>query len=331
MDAERKQLIDELRRAGFSRSAIDAAWPSWWDDELARSPSGRAELRFALARRLGLKPQPLLGERVEFLWDDEARFKHLTASEEAAKAAITSFGVSIGRMLLRAVAEGPELGTIAALRLREALLANRPFADLSGLLSTCWALGIPIVHLRVFPLESKSMHAMVVRVGGRMAILLGHDARYPAQLAFTLAHEIGHIMLGHLDGATALVDVEDPATAADRDEQEVEADTYALTVLTGRADPDIQTNVDRFNAPSLAKAVRDAGPQYRIDPGTLALCLAYRRRAWPVAMAALGMLYPQLGPVWGEVNAVAREQIDWTSLSEDSADYLRNVMGLAGA
>jgi Zn-dependent peptidase ImmA (M78 family) len=142
------------------------------------------------------------------------------------------------------------------------------------LIATCWALGIPVVHLRVFPLDTKSMHAMVVTVDGRFAILLGRDASYPAPVAFTLAHELGHVLLRHLDGTSALIDLEDPATAHDADKQELEADAFALTLLTGSSDPDIQTNVDTFNATSLAAAVLDAGPRYRVEPGTLALCLA---------------------------------------------------------
>lgn len=331
LDAERKKLTDELRRAGISKAAINAAWPSWWDGALAASPSGRAELRFALARRLGLRSQPLLGERVEFIWNDEARFKHLTAEDEAARAAMTSFGMAIGKSLLQSVAEGPAMGAIDAARLREALLASRPFADLGGLVSTCWALGIPVIHLRVFPLDAKRMHAMVVHSNGRFAILLGHEARFPAQLAFTLAHELAHIMLGHLAGAPALVDLEDPATAAERDGQELEADGYALTVLTGSSDPTIETNIDDYNAPTLAQAVRRVAPVYRIDPGTLALCLAYRRQSWPVAMAALNMLYPDIGPLWQEVNGVAARQIGWDALTDDASDYLRSVMGLPDA
>lgn len=331
MDAERKKLTDELRRAGISKAAIEAAWPSWWDDTLAASPSGRAELRFALARRLGLRSQPLLGERVEFVWNDEARFKHLTAEDESARAAMTSFGMAIGKSLLQSVAEGPAMGAIDAEQLREALLARRPYADLSGLVSTCWALGIPVIHLRVFPLDAKRMHAMVVHSNGRFAILLGHDAHFPAQLAFTLAHELAHIMLDHLAGAPALVDLEDPATAGERDGQEREADEYALTVLTGSPDPTIETNIGDFNAPTLAQAVRTAAPVYRIEPGTLALCLAYRRQTWPVAMAALNRLYPDIGPLWQEVNGVAARQIGWDALTDEASDYLRSVMGLQDA
>ena len=56
MNAERKKLTDELRRAGISKAAIEAAWPRWWDDTLAESPSGRAEPLEALDLTRNLSP-----------------------------------------------------------------------------------------------------------------------------------------------------------------------------------------------------------------------------------------------------------------------------------
>jgi hypothetical protein len=215
--ADEKTLIRKLREAGFSRGAIRAAWPSWWSEEADASPSGRAELRFALARRLGLEPKPLLGERVEFVWNDEARFKHLSAEDDVQRAALASFGMSVGRLLLRAT-PGDATRAVGAEDLRDAMLRASNFVDLHSLIGTCWALGVPVIHLRVFPLEAKSMHAMVVAMDGRHAILLGRDASYPAPVAFTLAHELGHVMLGHLAGAPALVDLKDPALARDGDQ-----------------------------------------------------------------------------------------------------------------
>ncbi len=326
MAGDWKTLIERLRRAGLSGAAIQAAWPSWWTEEADASPSGRAELRFALARRLGLEPKPLLGERVEFVWNDEAKFKHLSAEHEAQKAALASFGMSIGRLLLRATPAPFETEIAPADILRAAIRAGNRFVDLWSLIATCWAMGIPVIHLRVFPLEAKSMHAMVVRVEGRFAILLGRDAQYPAPVAFTLAHELGHVMLGHLDNALALVDLKDPALARDGDDQENDADRFALTLLTGSPEPDIQTSLDRFNAPTLARAVLDAALRYHVEPGTLALCLAYRRDAWPVAMSALRFIYPERRPTWREVNGIADGELSWDELGDEAAHYLRNVM-----
>jgi hypothetical protein len=324
LDTEGK-LIAELQRAGISRSAIDAAWPSWWSEDLARSPSGRAELRFALARRLGLEPKPLLGERVEFVWNDEARFKHLTTEDANQRAALASFGVSIGRLLVRATPSSSQ-PMVGAAELRGAILAHHEVVGLDALLATCWAIGVPVAYLRVFPLAAKSMHAMVTSESGRFAVLLGRDASYPAPVAFTLAHELGHAALGHLGSAPALVDLENPATSKLGDDQEGDADRFALELLTGSPDPEISTSSVRFNAPTLANAVIRASGQYRVEPGTLALCLAHRSGNWRVAMSSLQFIYGRPSPAWRHVNAIAQGQLSWAELGDDAADYLGNVM-----
>jgi hypothetical protein len=328
VDENTNRLRKELRRAGLSNAAIEAAWPAWWSDELAASPSGRAELRFALARRLGLAPKPLLGERVEFVWKDSARFKHLTTQDAQQQDILSSFGVSVGRLLLRATERGRGFGGLSASQLRDSILKSARFVDLHELLATCWALGVPVIQLRVFPLAAKSMHAMVVELEGRHAILLGRDASYPAPVAFTLAHEIGHIVANHINGATALVDVEDPAQASTRDVEESEADAFALAVLTGSSEPQITTGLENYNAPTLANAVLKAGPAHNIEPGILALCVAYRQRNWAVAMSALKFIYSEAKPAWKEVNGIAQSFIGWDLLEEDGADYLRNLMNL---
>lgn len=325
MGKDESSLVELLLEAGISRSAIEAAWPKWWTDEAAQSPSGRAELRFAIARRLGLEPKPLLGERVEFVWNDEALFKNLSAKDELQKGALTSFGMSIGGVLLRTL-HTPHTTIDTAEQLRGAILAKNEFVDLRTLIATCWAIGIPVIYLRVFPLEAKSMHAMAVRIGDRYAILLGRNALYPAPVAFTLAHELGHIVLRHLADAPALVDLEDPARAKGDDEQENEADRFALTLLTGSSQPLIETNVDRFNAPTLARSALTAAKEYAIEPGTLALCLAYQRNAWPAAMAAMRFIYSEQKPTWKEVNGIAHGEINWEALGDGSAYYLEEVM-----
>lgn len=328
MDHDTQKLRLALQLAGLSKRAIDAAWPSWWSDAASESPSAQAELRFTLARNLGLSAKSLVGERVEFVWKDTARFKHLTGETAEEQATLTSFGIAVGRLLLRATSSGSDLTGTKALALRVAVLRNRPFVDLSGLLALCWGVGIPVAHLRVFPLATKSMHAMVVKEGDRYAVLLSRDARYPAPVAFTLAHEIGHVALSHISNASALVDITDPALASEKDEEESSADRYALALLTGDENPEIRTNTERFGAKELARAASEVGPSHGIEPGTLALCLGFRTKRWPTAIASLRHIYSEARPVWRYVNKVAEDQLKWSELTDDSLAYLRNVMGL---
>lgn len=322
------QLRRGLREAGLSDEVVNAAWPAWWSEELSDDASGRTELRLALARRLGLSPRALLGERVSFVWSDEARFKHLSVEDMQHRAALASYGTSVGRSLIRAVAPAADLTGVSATELRNAILRDRPLVDLPGLLYACWAVGVPVAFLRIFPLRTKSMHAMVVAADGRHAVLLGRDASYPAPVAFTLAHEIGHIALGHLNDAVAIVDMEDPAIAGDLDDQEREADRYALELLTGSPEPEFQLDGTRFNAPGLAKAVSAASSERRIEPGTLALCLAHRTGVWPVAMSALNFIYGRAEPVWPRINTLADKQLDWSAVGDDATEWIRTVLGI---
>jgi hypothetical protein len=331
VDERTAKLRKELKRAGLTDQAVEAAWPLWWSDDAFKSASASAELRFTLARRLGLSPQSLAGDRVEFVWKENSRFKHLTKEEEGQRAALSSFGIAIGRLLVRGVEATRDLGGVSPDDLRKAILSGQRFVDLQGLLAACWGVGVPVIHLRVFPLSAKGMHAMVVRVQDRFAILLGRDASYPAPIAFTLAHEIGHISLRHLDATEAVVDMEDPAQIDPGDDEEIAADHYALQLLTGDASPKIETNLDEFSAAQLARAVLVAGPERNIEPGTLALCLAYQNKKWAQANSALKMIYDQSKPVWREVNFLAAKQLDWNAIGSDSTDYLRAVMAVPDA
>jgi hypothetical protein len=262
------------------------------------------------------------------VWKDSARFKHLTTQDSVQQNILSSFGVAIGRLLLRGVPPGRGFTGLSPFELRESILGSGQYVDLQQLLAACWALGVPVIQLRVFPLTTKSMHAMVIESGGRHAILLGRNASYPAPAAFTLAHEIGHISRDHIRGVLALIDVEDPALAKDQDAQETEADAFALSILTGSPAPEISTQFENFNAPTLADAVLKAGPQYGIEPGTLALCVAYRQKNWPVAMSAMRFIYSEPKPVWQEVNGIAGSMLDWGAIGDEGSDFIRNLMNL---
>ena len=329
MSKGRDTLTQELRKAGLSKSAIEAAWPAWWTEEADESPSARAELRLALCRRLGLSPQALLGERVEFYWDDSARFKHLKVHNADEQAAIASFGIALGRDLLVATPE-PAANIIwqdsDAESLRASILRNRPFVDLPSIIGACWSFGIPVIHLAVVPLEAKHMHAMVVKHGERFAIMLARNIRYPAMAAFTLAHELGHILLGHVEDAVALVDLESSTDDPDGDSQEQAADAFALTLLAGSIDPVIETDRKDFNAPTLADAAMRASTQYHVEPGTIALSLAYRDGSWARTMSALKFIYGDIPPVTDEINRLAHKMFNWDALVDDAAIYIQNIM-----
>jgi hypothetical protein len=322
-----KDLRWDLRALGLSDAAIDAAWPEWWSDAAEPSTSARSELRFSISRKLGLDPKSLLNDEPRFVWKDEAKYKRLTTESEIERAAIVSFGASVGRSLLSATAAVAAPLATSPGTYRDLILRHDPYVTLPSLLTLCWTLGIPVIHLRVFPLRAKKMSAMIVRVNGRFAILLAKDANYPSPIAFYLAHELGHAALGHIDNNVAVVELGDALLERDEDVEELQADRYALELLTGMPAPTFVPIGSGFNAPALANVALNSAADLKIDPGMIALCFGHSTGAWPSVFSALGMIYDSASPVWKDVNRIASSQLNWSALGDDSATFLRAVMG----
>lgn len=329
MPEDAAKLRWTLGKLGLNDSVVNAAWPGWWSDDVEYSASVHAELRFSLARKLGLDPRSLLeDEKPRFVWRDEGKFKHLSTESNLERAAISSFGASVGRALISGTTAVRSIEGISALRLRESILASQPFVRLTDLLALCWAVGIPVIHLRVFPLQAKRMCAMSVRVGGRFAILLGKDSNYPAPIAYYLAHELGHAAMGHLRDKVAVVDLQDPLEmVGEIDEEEDAADRYALELLTGDPEPSIATDTLRFTTEQLGRNLLETANVVRIEPGTLALCFGHSTGDWSKANAAMKTIYTTAHPVWREVNRLALCELDWSTMSDDISLFVRAVMG----
>ncbi len=324
-------LRRELQRAGFANTAIDAVWPRWWSDEASDSEAASAELRYTLARRLGLSPSSLFDEEPRFVWHDEAKFKNLGTTSEAEQAVLASFGVAVGRSVTSELEQGSSIVGRTAEELREAILASSSYVGLTDLLSLCWAIQLPVVALAVFPLGQKRMHAMTVTSSDKFAILIGRESRYAARTAYMIAHEIGHIALGHLTGSTALLEIEDPLLVADPDAEEVAADRFALTLLTGSPQPEVATSEPDFTASQLAQAVSQVGPSRSIDPGVLALCAGHATGRWEQAIGALKVLQNGGADINAYLNSVAAEQLAWDDLPHSRQEYLERVLGLERA
>lgn len=318
-----------VRATGLSEAAISAAWPDWWSDEVDASPSAQAELRFSLARKLGLDARSLLDDdEPRFVWRDDAKYKNFTGEDERERPAISSFGISVGRLVLRGVVGGRSLKGVSAMELRQKILATQPFVRLQDMVGLLWAVGIPALHLRVHPLSAKRMCAMAVSTADRYAVLIAKDYQYPAATIFHLAHEVGHIALGHVQGESALVDMTDlEDRATNPDDEESAADRYALELLTGNPDFTVQKRGRGRSAKNLANEVLAQGAQNGIEPGTLALCYGYATGDWGIVQASMPHIYGESAPVWSFINRVANKNIDWTQLSDDNASFLRAVMG----
>jgi Zn-dependent peptidase ImmA (M78 family) len=328
MAADEANLRKQLRSSGLASALIEAAWPRWWSDAAGNSASARNELRFALARSLGLDPRALIdGDQVRFAATVGPRFKGLSAADAAEQHAIISFGQSVARLLGTATVAEPA-PRVSAARLRTFMLEHGIVPSFQSITAICWQFGIPIVYLEITPLDRKRMHAMAAGQGARCAILIAMRDSLYAKAAFTIAHELGHIMLGHLDDEAAYLDMEDPMSASDGAPNEEEANRYALELLTGRPEPVITTSTDEYNAQQLAQAAAAAGATEGVDPATIALCDGFRTGDWARSTAACLRIQGRPANVAVELNGYAERQLNMSRLGNDSRSYLRQVLGL---
>jgi hypothetical protein len=327
------QLKRRLKDIGLSDSAINAAWPTWWSESADASTSAKAELRFSLARKLGLDPHSLLedDQQPRFVWRDEARFKRLSSESVLEQSAITSFGTALGRYLVAAIK--PLIATVELkpVDLRNAVLQNHAFVDLSDLLAVSWSFGIPVIHLRVFPCDRKRMSAMAVRTGDRTAIMLARDSVYPPEVLFNLAHELGHISLGHLSQQPIIVDLDDTdPSVSENDPEEMAADKFALELLTGRSEFKVLPK-SAYNAKELARVSREISEQVHIEPGILARCFGHSTNDWATANAAVKRIYGKGQNIWEEINKLAINQLELDLIPDDATAYVKVVLGETGA
>lgn len=331
------RLVDRLLDIGLSEELVDASLPEWWVPSDYASHSARTLASLMLARRLNIDPETLLddGVPVGFLHTGPTKFKHMRL-KGARRDALVGFSMGVGRILLsmldsrsaRAVPNDP-------LELREALLAGRPFVSFGDVIAACWSLGVPVLHLRLFPAQTKGVTAIAVRLGGRHAILVARESGFEAQYMFHVAHELGHIALGHLKAASAIVDADpyDPANHQHElvdDDEERAADEYAQALLTGASSYQVLRQTKSAGsaegtARELATRALQMSGQLQVDPGHLVMSFGYSTGDWPLANAAAKLLPQQSERPATLVNRVLWGQLNMPGVAEESVAYLQAV------
>lgn len=319
------------KSTGLSESVINAAWPTWWSDAAQNSPSAQAELKFSLARKLGLDPMSLISDKPKFMWSKNAKFKSFSGDTLNESPAISSFGVSLSKMLFQATPHNSDLGGYSALEIRKAILASSSynFIQLTDLLSLLWGVGVPVIHLRLFPLAAKRMSAMCVGANERSAILLAKDTSYPAAITFYLAHELGHIVLGHLPSEGVVIDIDETEQHQTqiKDDEERAADRFALELLTGDPEFSVLKVGAGDNAKELAQRALNLGQTLSVEPGAILMSYGYSTREWALVYSAMKHVYKQAIPVWKVINTLAKTQLNLETLSDDNNAYLMAVLG----
>ncbi len=151
--------------------------------------------------------------------------------------------------------------------------ASAPTVTLDGLLSWAWDAGIVVLPLA----KAKDFVAAVWTINETPVIVIAESRAVAAYWLFDLAHEIGHLALGHVAEA-GIVDVDALEAQGVDDDQEREANAFALALLLGDPDgllADVRTRT-KNDAPRLFKfSVRDVAGEQHVSPGVLGFAAAH--------------------------------------------------------
>ena len=158
----------------------------------------------------------------------------------------------------------------------------------------------------------------------RPVIVLCKKSAFSAWLLFILAHELAHIVLGHIDDDGILID--ESVEHNVKDAEETDANAFANELLRGNTESRFHTSGSWPNAVQLAGVARLIAKEERIDPGHVILNYAHTmgKNFWPVANAALKLLEPKRDAL-KTVRAKMAAHLDWSSLPEDSSEFLMRI------
>jgi hypothetical protein len=164
--------------------------------------------------------------------------------------------------------------------------------ELDTILDYLWESGIPVLYISQFPKKTKKMTAVSIMIKERPVIILSKSHKYPSWYLFELAHEIGHIALGHLKKEGIILD--ENLDRSSNDKMEKEADAYALSILEGN---DLKSYFPKKLSPSgLYRLAIGLSNTLKINPGFIILSYAEYINDYAFGNAALRFLGKKITP-----------------------------------
>ena len=336
-------LYQRLRKVGLKKKfVLQTILPEWWEDDVARTPAGYAQGLMILSRYAGLDISTLRDDSSELVFRGHGTCKFKKAARtQISELELTQAMAARAAHLAHAAAKKALLSPLrSASEIRQEVLASgAPWVNLQSLIDYCWKQGIPVLHVSRFPNGSKKADGIAAMVQGRPVIVLCRKEDCAAKQLFILAHEIGHIALDHVADDSVLIDEE--MGKNERDNEERDADEFALQLLGGNPVASSIQCDGRLKSSELATKAEAIGHSLQVDPGHIVLKYAhhmtahssrgiFRNRIWASANGCLNSLCANPSALT-LIRRRMEDGLDWSSLPEDSREFLRRVSGIEPA
>ncbi|MCY2965389.1 MAG: ImmA/IrrE family metallo-endopeptidase [Planctomycetota bacterium] len=321
-------LYRRLSQVGLSRKFVrETGLPGWWDDEIAANPAGLAQGLLLLSRHLGVELASLQDPAAPIVLRKfgVCKYKKREGVSEEDLALARVIATRAAQLVAEAITAPACLVPSDASEIRQTILdGGAPWVGLAELVDFCWSVGIPVLHVNQLPGNARRPDGFAARVNGRGVIVLCRRDKHSAWLLFILAHELGHLALGHIPQDGTLID--DHVDESGGDTEERDANAFAIELLAGNSERRYAAGGRWPNAAQLADVALQLGRRQMVDPGHIALNYAHSmgKEFFPVGRAALNILAPNSNAI-----ALVRDRLaaslDWSLIPEDSSEFLARV------
>ena len=329
--SQMESLYQRLQNVGLPKSYVKRqGLPDWWCEEYEQSEGAIVTAAAHISKRFNLDLQSLLNgqDQPRFVLTSQPKYKLQNGTDPQSLSMSSAIAAKVAEIVASACKSPYEPIELSVAEIREEILDSWRFVTLKSLLDFCWSHGIPVVHFDQFPKATgiKKFQGMVACFHQRPVIVLSLKDSSPSRLLFIAAHELGHILRGHLSLTDASLLVDEEVKRESKDQEEVEANEVALELLLGRSDKSYSTERN-YTAQYLADYAERVGFLDRVSPGVVALNYGWHKNHWGSANGALKLLEPNANAP-RQINRRLLKNLNWDSLGNDYQEYLELALGL---
>lgn len=301
--------------------------PDWWEDSIATTEVGFQESLWLIANTFHIDFKTLnlsvSGSSNPQYRLPNHQFKHSVNLDQDKLKPAVAVAMLAAKITLNTF-EKPlaDLSSLSAENIREKLLSDgNQWIDFKVLVQYCWNIGIPVIFIKKIP--SPKMDGLALMQNDRPVIVLTKNDDYGV-LVFHLAHELGHIILGHVKENGMVIDKK--IVKDEEDDLEIQANAFALEILTGKANK--KYTAGKISPKVLAESILNKAKEDSIDPLHIILNYGYSNNNFGFAKQVLQLLVEKLEITQTDQDVAQQfftDNIDLDSINDD--EVIRRIIG----
>jgi|GEM_PF-199613 len=295
--------------------------PSWWQSITQVTPTNFIQLARALSKVLRLDVQSILklDTPFEFIAISNQKFKTNKRTEPDQVQLAGHLNSIVAEIVGNSIREPYIAIPNSPSQIRQEILEKHCNVDLYSLVNYCWEHRLPVIHFDKFPEGTRKPDGVAANFGNHPVIVVGSTRKFSSWLLFIVAHELGHIVLGHVKDGILL---DENLQTQDRDDEEKQANRFAVELLFGKTDPYLWNQ--QLDFPNLKRISKTYSKRDCVDQGAVLLNYAKQTNDWAKAIGLLKQMEPRPNAPT-IINIFLKQYMDLQNLDSEISEYLHRI------